>query len=363
MPASKETVKIPRHVTIKDVARKARVGIATVSRVLNNSQRVDPLTRKRVQAAIQKLGYRPNATGRRLVKKSTEMVCFMLSNREFMNPFHSGILYGVERFLSQAGHEVVFTNLHYSATTPPEQLALPRIVTDRGIADGFILSGTNHVNLVQAMDRLGVTYVVFGNNLVGVPPGRRMDAVYYEDRAPSRQIVERLIAMGHRHIWFAADTRMPWFQVRAESYRAAMEAHGLPRLEYTEPYAGDYRDYGVNNGVQAMEHILAGGRPVTALVAGNDGIAYGAWRVLQRAGLRVPDDLSLVGFDDVQEAQLTDPPLTTIRVRTEEIGHACGRMLLEKLKSHGKPQPPVVIGTEIVERGSWSPPRSAPETA
>ena len=145
-----------RHITIKDVARRAKVGIATVSRVLNESQRVDPETRKRIKAVIHQLGYRPNASGRRLVKKSTEMVCFLLSNREFMNPFHSGVLHGVERYLSQAGHDVVFTNLHYDAATPAAELALPRIVNHRGIADGFILSGTNYPNLIAAMGELEV---------------------------------------------------------------------------------------------------------------------------------------------------------------------------------------------------------------
>ncbi len=343
-----------RHITIKEVARKAGVGIATVSRVINNSRRVDPGTRKRVLAVIRSLGYRPNASGRRLVKKSAEMVCFVLSNREFMNPFHSGILYGVERYLSQAGQDVVFSNLHYSGSTPPARLALPRILTERGIADGFILAGTNYTNLVTAMDLLEVPYVVFGNNLVGEARHPRADAVYYDDRSTARGLVERLIALGHRDIWFVGDVRMPWFRRRAESYRVAMQVHGLPLREYILPYTGDYRDYAVAYGVQAMEQILAERQPITAVVAGNDGIAYGAWRALGRGGRRVPQDISLVGFDDVQEAALTDPPLTTVRVPTEELGRACAQLLLEKLKARGAPQAPIIVPTEIVERGSWA---------
>lgn len=352
-----------KHITIKEVARRAGVGIATVSRVLNNSRSVDPATEMRVQAAILRLGYRPNASGRRLVKKSTEMVCFLLGNREFMNPFHSGVLYGVERYLSGTGHDVVFTNLHYQRSTPPERLSLPRILTSRGIADGFILSGTNYPNLVEAMDRLGTPYVLFGNNLVGAGHARRPDAVYYDEGPTARLLVERLIAMGHRHIWYVGDVRMPWFQRRARNYRGVMKAHGFAVREYTQPYAAEHRDYGVNYGTQAMEEILAGGQPVTAVVAGNDGIAYGAWRALGRAGLRVPGDLSLTGFDDVQEARLPDPPLTTVRVPTVELGHACARLLLEKLKARGKPQPPVVLGTQVVERGSWGAPRTEKATA
>src|SRR5689334_17987418 len=184
-----------RPITIKDVARKAKVGIATVSRVLNGSERVDPSTRQRVNEVIRRLGYRPNATGRRLVKKSTEMVCFLLSNREFMNPFHSGVLYGVERYLSGTGHDVVFTNLHYDPQASPETLALPRIITHRGIADGFIVSGTNYPNLLAAMDALDVPYVLFGNNLVDPKAReRRRDSVYYDDCDAARHMMERLIA-------------------------------------------------------------------------------------------------------------------------------------------------------------------------
>jgi DNA-binding LacI/PurR family transcriptional regulator len=351
------------HITIKDVARKAKVGIATVSRVLNDAQRVDPATRQRVREVILRLGYRPNATGRRLVKKSTEMVCFLLSNREFMNPFHSGVLYGVERYLSGTGHDVVFTNLHYDPSAESGSLALPRILTHRGIADGFIVSGTNYPNLLAAMDKLGVPYVLFGNNFVDNKPGdspntaseRRLDSVYYDDGEAERQMVERLIAMGHRHIWFVGDIEMPWFLRRVRVYREAMRGHGLAPQEFSLSGA-DQRDY-ADYGEQAVAGILASGEPVTAVMGGNDGIAYGAWRSLRRAGLRVPDDVSVVGFDDVQEASWTDPPLTTVRVPTHEVGVACAQMLLQKLKEGGAAQPPVVLAAQLIERGSWSAPR------
>ncbi len=349
-----------RNVTIKEVARKAGVGIATVSRVLNSSARVDPKTHARVTAVIRRLGYRPNAQGRRLVKRAAEMVCFILSNRDFVNPFHSGILCGAERFLAQAGHDVVFSSLRYSSSTPAAQLALPRIVTHRGIADGFILSGTIYPNLLEAVEELRAPYVLFGNNIVGGDPAdrelRASDAVYYEDREASRALVELLVRHQHRAIWFAADLRMPWFYRRAASYRAVMQESGLPVLEYTQPYQGDYRDYGVRYGEEAMEHILGSGQPVTAVFAGNDGIAFGAWKALQRRGLRVPDDISLVGFDDVQEARLTEPPLTTVHVPTEQIGRECGQLLLEKLKARGRPLPSRMVPTTVVERGSVAAP-------
>ncbi len=354
-----------RHVTIKEVARKARVGIATVSRVLNNSARVDPHTRERVSAAIRRLGYRPNAQGRRLVKRSTETVCFVLSNRDFMNPFHSGILWGAERFLAEAGQNVVFTNLRYSRETPASELALPRILTNRGIVDGVILSGTNYPNLLGAMNQLRVPYILLGNNIIG-PDQRqhrdavRTDAVYYEERGSARALMERLVRLGHRAIWFVGDTRMPWFRRRLESYRAVVREHGIIPREFTSPHDGDYRDYGLAYGEWAAEHILRSRQPVTAIFAGNDGIAYGIWKMLQRQGLRIPNDVSLVGFDDVKEARLTDPPLTTIHVPLEQVGRECARLLLEKLAAPERRRPRLVVPTTVVERGSCGPPPERP---
>jgi LacI family transcriptional regulator len=341
------------HITIKDVADKAKVGIATVSRVLNESARVDPATRQRVRDVMRRLGYRPNATGRRLVKKSTDMMCFVLANRDFMNPFHSGVLYGVERHLSAAGRDVVFTTLHYDPAAKADRLALPRILTHHGIADGFIVSGTNYPNLLEAMDQLQLPYVLFGNNLIGGSPAPRPDSVYYDDRASGLLVIERLIAMGHRHIWFAGDVEMPWFLRRAEVYRQAMRAHELPVHEFSGAGAdqGDYAAYGE----AAIAGILQSGEPVTAIIGGNDGIAYGAWRALRREGWNVPGDVSIVGFDDVQEARWTDPPLTTVRVPINEVGAACAQMLLAKLLAKGEAQAPVVLQSELVERGSWGP--------
>jgi LacI family transcriptional regulator len=256
--------------------------------------------------------------------------------------------------------------LHYDPAAEPDKLTLPRIVTHRGIADGFIVSGTNYPNLLTAMDDLGVAYVLFGNNFVDNRPAhsnhtaekleRRLDAVYYDDGEAERQMLERLIAMGHRHIWFAGDVQMPWFLRRAGVYREVLHEHGLTPQEFFTSGADqkDYADYGE----QAVTGILASNLPVTAIVGGNDGIAYGAWRALRRAGLRVPDDVTVVGFDDVQEASWTDPPLTTVRVPTHEVGVACAQMLLQKLKESGAPQPPVVLGAQLIERGSWAAPRA-----
>ncbi len=148
---------------------------------------------------------------------------------------------------------------------------------------------------------------------------------------------------------------MPWFARRYEGFRQAMEKHGAQPLGYTEPCTTDYRDYGLVYGEQAMEQMVKGNH-ITAVVAGNDGIAFGGWKALHRHGLRMPADVSGAGFDDVLEARLAEPPLTTVHVATEQNGADCAEMLLRKLSDGGRPQAPRVIASRLVERGSCAPP-------
>src|SRR5712692_6432460 len=115
-------------ITIRDVARRARVGVGTVSRVLNNGAYVSPATRDRVLAVIRQLGFRPNAQARRILRRRAEMVCFLLNNRDFLHPFHARILQGVEDYASKFKQHVVFAAIHYSAETPSGRIPLPPIL-------------------------------------------------------------------------------------------------------------------------------------------------------------------------------------------------------------------------------------------
>ena len=134
--------------TIKDVAALAGVSIGTVSRVLNNYADVDAKLRERVESAIRELSYRPNARARSFVQNSTPILSFILSNRTLINPFHSGILQGVEEYCEQAGYFVMFTQYDYSRQTRPADLQLPGVLRSHGMADCLILAGTNYDNFV-----------------------------------------------------------------------------------------------------------------------------------------------------------------------------------------------------------------------
>src|SRR5260370_18162139 len=138
---------VPTKTTIREVARAAGVGIGTISRVLNSSSQVSRKTRARVLDAIHRLGFRPNAQARRILKRRAEMVCFLLSNRDFLHPFHARILQGAESYATGLNQHVLFAALHYSPQTPSHSIDLPPVLQAHGLIDGVILAGTGSPNV------------------------------------------------------------------------------------------------------------------------------------------------------------------------------------------------------------------------
>lgn len=334
--------------TIRDVAQAAGVGVGTISRVLNSSSHVSHETRARVLKAIRRLGFRPHAQARRILKRRSGMVCFLLSNRDFLHPFHARILQGVESYATGLKQHVLFTALHYSRQIPPEKLDLPPVLQEHGLIDGVILAGTVYPNLLRRIESIHMPFVAFSNNVVGLDGEHQFDQVGFDDFKGAYHATRYLITQGHRLIAFAADTSHPWFRRRSEGYRRAMRESKLKPLLISVTDARDFVDFGH----RSAERVLDQKSRPTAVVGGNDEIAYGLWRSLRAQGLGVPDDISLVGFDDREEGLLMDPPLTTVRVHKEEIGRTCMMMLLERLHHSQMSFVQRILPTELVIRGT-----------
>jgi len=339
---------VPRKTTIRDVARAARVGIGTISRVLNSSSQVSRETRARVLEAIRRLKFRPNAQARRILKRRAEMVCFLLSNRDFLHPFHARILQGVESYARRVKQHVIFAALHYSPKTPADRIDLPPVLQERGLIDGVILAGTIYPNLLRRIESIHVPFVAFSNNVVGMDDQQQFDQVGFDDFNATLQSTRHLISKGHREIVFAGDISYPWLQRRFEGYRQGMRENKLKSVLISVRNALSFGDFGQ----RSAERILAKGSRPTAVVAGNDEIAYGLWRSMGHHGVKVPDQISLVGFDDREEALLMDPPLSTVRVNREEIGETCMKMLLARLHHPQMAFSQRVLPTEFVIRGT-----------
>ena len=298
--------------------------------------------------AIRQLGFRPNAQARRILKRRAEMVCFLLSNRDFLHPFHARILQGVESYASGLKQHVLFAALHYSARIPPDRIDLPPVLQEHGLIDGVILAGTIYPNLLRRIASIHMPFVAFSNNVVGMQDEQEFDQVGFDDFSGTLQATRYLIGEGHRQIVFAADVSYPWLSRRFQGYRQAMRENKLKAVLITSQNPQSFVDFGQNSATRILSRRP---RP-TAALAGNDEIAYGLWRSLRRSAIKVPDDISLVGFDDREEALLMDPPLSTVRVHKEEIGETCMKMLLERLHHPRMTFNQRILPTEFVIRGT-----------
>jgi len=339
---------VPRKTTIRDVAEAAGVGVGTISRVLNSSSQVSRETRARVLKAIRRLGFRPNAQARRILRRRSETVCFLLSNRDFLHPFHARILQGVESYASGMKQHVLFAALHYSPRIAADKIDLPHVLQEHGLIDGVILAGTIYPNLLRRMESIHVPFVALSNNVMGMDGKSAFDQVGFDDFSATLEATRHLTSEGHREIAFAGDMSFPWFQRRFAGYREAMREKKLKPVLAAAKGAQSFVDFGQ----RVAQRIMGRRRKPSAVVAGNDEIAYGLWLWLRRHGVKVPDEISLVGFDDREEAVLMDPPLTTIRVHKEEIGQTCMKMLLERLHNPQMAFSQRILPTEFVIRGS-----------
>lgn len=345
--------------SIADVARLAGVGKGTVSRVLNERPGVSDRTAAKVRQAMRTLGYRPNIQARRLARNVSDLICFVLSNRDLLHEFHSMVLKGVEGYCSQVGRDVVFALWRYPLDSPASALAPPRIITNRGSVDGIVLAGVNSLECVRAVASLGTPTVSFGNNLVGCTGLAEVDAVWYDESIGTREAVQYLAELGHRHIRFVANLNPPWFARNYRAYCEAMIALGLAPASTSVNDTYDAQEIAS----RAVEEILAAGEPTTAILAGNDGIAIAVVQALARRGARVPEDVSVIGFDDVPRCVEVDPQLTTVHVPTEQLGVEMSRFLLERISNPDSPPGARIVPTHLVKRDSCAPPADSRRAA
>jgi DNA-binding LacI/PurR family transcriptional regulator len=355
-------LKERKRVTIVEVAAKAGVSLGTASRVLNNRRDVDRELRRRVMEAVRTLGYVRGEHARRAARDSGSIITFVLSNREFLHPMHARMLQGAEQYGEERGYFVVFKRLDYGPTAHAKDLRLPSLLREHGIADCLILAGTNYPNLIEATSAAGVPYVLYRNNLVGEAPQEGIDQARADDRSGAMEAVRYLVRLGHKRICFIGDISQPWFANRYQAYCAVIEEAGLEPIAQTVALAED----SFRNGLASTEAILQQGLRPTAIFAASDHVALGVLEQLRRSHVRVPEDCSVIGFDDLPDASIISPPLTTVRNPFFEIGRELARLAIDKAKSPCNPLREIVLPTELVLRGTtWpcmEPVGSSPES-
>jgi DNA-binding LacI/PurR family transcriptional regulator len=337
----KSARKASRRVGVEEVAREARVSMATVSRVVNGSQAVTPLLRERVVKAAVKLGF--DLEG----KRKSRIIAFVLSNRAVLHPFHSAVLVGAEAYCAAHDYGLLFLPVQYSSEVPWKDLHLPEALRRQDIIRGAIVAGTNSQNLLDFLAQKGIGVVTLGNNVAGEWRKDGCSVVYFDDVDGAYGLTRYLQGLGHRHIWFVGNCRMPWFRRRFEGYSKAMEEADLQPLK-NEIDSEDAEDIGF----LATKSILKSGQPVTGIFAGEDAAARGVYKALQEAGLRIPADISVAGFNDIPEAAALTPPLTTVRVFTDQVGKQMAELVLRKIDQPDLGPQTVTIPTKLIKRES-----------
>jgi DNA-binding LacI/PurR family transcriptional regulator len=330
-----------KNFTLQDLARSAKVSPATVSRVVSGNPSVDPAIRRQVHRAATKLGI--DLEERR--KGKSKIVAFLLANRDVLHSFQARVLLGAETYCSQHNWELLFMSFHYSPETPPEALHLPQLLSPRTNARAVILGGSNYPNLFQALETRGLAYSVLGNNVIGDWSRKNCDVAYSDDIEGAFEATSYLISKGHRHIGYIGNLQLPWFKRCHVGYEKAMRAANLP-CRFV-----DIRSDGSQLGYLGTKSLLRNHEELSAILAGSDQVAAGIYDALRETNTAIPDQISVVGFNDTQ-GSLLYPPLTTVREFPEELGRHLAEFVLKRLQDPDQTPRELTIPTQLVIRQS-----------
>jgi len=353
-------------VTTHDVARAAAVSRVTVSRVLNDHYNVTDKVRQRVLEAAAELGYIRQQSSTSLISvdgPAPTRPVRVLRNIGFFftsvhghepltgNPFWSPVLHGVEREATAAGIAVTYRSINQLVGRAE---ALPDVVKAARV-DGILLVGPATEATVRALLGAGRPLVLVENCV----PGEKVDAVVSDSFGGARAAVAHLVELGHRDVAFIGgpfhvsappalhrENTIWSIEQRALGYWAALRQAGIQPDNTL--YEGD--NLSTAAGYRACQRLLATGRPFTAIFCANDEGAVGAMRALHEAGLTVPGDVSVVGFDDIEVAQHLIPPLTTVHVNKEAMGSVAVQRLLARALAPGAVATTVALHVELIHR-------------
>ncbi|MFG1675470.1 LacI family DNA-binding transcriptional regulator [Micromonospora sp. NPDC049282] len=327
--------------TLEAVARRAGVSRATVSRVVNGSTTVAESIQQAVRRAVEELGYVPNLAARSLVTQRTDSVALVLpeaATRVFSDDqVFPGIIRGAAQELEAADKQLVLM----LAGSPAGHERVERYTTGRHV-DGVLFASLHGEDpLPGRLARLGIPVVCSGRPL----DGAEVPYVDVDHEGGVTAAVEHLIAAGRRRVaTIAGPQDMVAGIERLIGYRTALTAAGLPELVA-------YGDFTRESGTAAMRELLAGDPELDAVFAASDLMAHAALRALREAGRRVPEDVAVIGFDDIETAAYTEPPLTTVRQPIVELGRAMTRQLL-RIAAGEHVEQALMLPTQLILRDS-----------
>jgi LacI family transcriptional regulator, galactose operon repressor len=329
-----------RGPTIAEVAARAGVSTTTVSHAFSGRRPVAAGTRDRVQRAVQELRYRPNGVARSLRTRRSHTVALIIP--DITNPYYPALARGIQNVLAEAGYHVLVCNTDREPRYEAEYVA---DVLERQV-DGILMSAF-HLVADDLTDVFldDVPFVAFGARIVH--PG--VDVVRSDDAAGARDATRHLLAAGHTRVgMISGPPGPPPSEARLAGYRRALVEADRPEV----PELVVQGDFTRPGGAAAMRRIAALRERPTALFCANDLMAIGAMDAAREVGLTLPDDLALVGYDDIEAAAFLTPALTTVLNPADELGATAGRLLLERIGGYRGRRREIVIPHRLVVRDS-----------
>lgn len=332
---------------MKDVAKRAGVSASTVSHVMNGTRNVSEETREGVLLAIRELEYRPNLLAKGLKTRKTFTVGLLIS--DIQNPFFTSVVRGVEDVALSRGYHLFLCNTDEDQAREDEYIT--ELVKKR--VDGLIVASSapryNHASRLQAEN---VPFVFMDREVEGVDA----DAICVDNRRGMRLIAEHLAALGHERIAMISG---PLDRVSGhEPYRGLKEA-----LEEIGSVLDDslvrFGDFRTSSGQEGATELLGISPHPTALVTANNQMTLGALLAIREMGMRVPEDVSVVGFDDAEWAPLVSPPLTTLAQPTYELGVGAMKLLLDRIEGSDGDMKRVLLEPDLMVRRSTAPPEDS----
>jgi len=330
------------RVTLKDVAKVAGVSIKTVSRVVNNQGEISEATKQRVLDAINQLGYKPNQLARSLITGKTQTIGIIIP--DISDPFFPELILGAENVAREQGYNVFLCNANRE---PDLELKYVELLNQRRV-DGLIIAGSRlNTAGLEIAAKVQPSVIMSPYDI----PGALLCMI--DGFGGGKKLGEYLISLGHRKIGYIEGN---WESKNDQRYLglvSAMQSVGLPTdkvlVETVNPLHFD-------NGYQIGNQILSNHPEITALVCYNDMVALGVMQGCRAANLRIPEDISITGFDDIPEASRTSPSLTTIRIDRSHLGEQMMARLLDTLEKKEFPTERIVWTGELVIRQSCAAP-------
>ena len=332
--------------TITDVAREARVSASTVSHVINETRYVSDEVKQRVHAAMEALNYQPNVIARSLRTRETLTVGVVVS--DVTNPFFTSIVRAIEDEVLKQGYSIILCD---TDEKPEREQAYLRLLMGRRV-DGLIVApSSGNADLLRSAIESGLPVVLLDRSI----PGLTADVVLSDNESGAFDAVSYLIGMGHRRIGIIAGRlEVSTGADRMAGYVRAIRTHGIPADESLIEVAKFKRDIAYDKTMKMLNRA----EPPTALFVCNNVMTAGTMAALKAAGKKVPEDISVIGFDDSEWAALMDPPLTDVAQPIVELGTRAAQTLMRRI-SRGRVKTPraVVLKPELILRDSCARPR------